>query len=224
MGLRFLSPSAWKGIVSLTGLLIFVYLASFWISRFVKELTFAPFLSVFSLLILACFYPPKFIIFSILPFALLSHALISPYSDFAWIRTLTLILSGGVAAYAAHMRNKATLLSSAYERLLTRLPSPYIVSDITSKISSFNRAASQSLGISASELRDFSWFNLLQDGESKSQDIERYVRLGNNSLDTSTPQVFNLVGLNGVLWRASVFRDDESGLPRLITSLMERPS
>lgn len=199
-------------------LLSAVYLLSLFLRESVGEFTFAPLFSLLCLFILAMFRSPGFVLFWILPFALTSFLLIEPFSQFVWMRSITLILGGLITAYASYLRIKAVQLSNSLEKIFLRLPYPVIVSDVTSKIVFFNEAACVALNIGRRELLNFSWFNLLLDEGCKSKDIERYVRLGVSS-QFDAQETFRLVGLDGKVRKALVIKDGAQTGSRLITTL-----
>ena len=199
-------------------LLLAVYLGNMFLRESIKEHTFAPFLCLLSFFILAMFRHPVFVLVWIFPFVMLSHYLILPYSQYPWTRSLTLLLGGLITAYAAYLRSRAVSLSTSLERLLSRIPYPVIVSDVTSRILFFNQAACDALKIRADELRGFSWFNLIFDQGNKARDIERYVRLG-MSKDLGAQESFCLVGLDGKSWEADVIKEGLSKDSRMITTL-----
>jgi len=211
---RQLLADCWLPLV----LLLVVYTTSLFLRELLKELTIAPLLSLLSLFILAMFRPPGFVLLWIFPFVLLSYFMIVPFSQFAWTRSLTLLLGGVITAYASYLRTRAVKLSASLERLFSRITHPIIVSDVTSKILFFNQAACDALGIPEGELCGFSWFNLIFDRGAKARDIERYVRLGISEC-LGGKEVFYLVGLNGKIWEGTVIKEGAHKDSRLITTL-----
>jgi PAS domain-containing protein len=199
-------------------LMLVVYTASLFLREIIKELTLAPLLSLLSLFALAMFRPPGFVLVWIFPFVLLSYFLILPYAEFVWTHTLTLLLGGMITAYASYLRTRAAKLSASLDKLFSRITHPIIVSDVTSKILFFNQAACEALKIPESELRGFSWFNLIMDQGNKARDIERYVRLG-LSEGLADKEAFRLVGLDGKSWEAMVIKEGSNKEGRLITTL-----
>ncbi len=214
MRVRQIFADCWLPLALLLG----VYTISLLLGEIIKELTLAPLLSLLSLFILAMFRTPGFVLIWTLPFLLLSYYLISPYSQFVWTRTLTLLLGAIITAYASFLRTRAVKLSTSLEKLFSRITHPIIVSDVTSKILFFNQAACDALEIPESELRGFSWFNLILDRGAKARDIERYVRLG-ISERLGGKEVFYLVGLNGKIWEGTVIKEGAHKDSRLITTL-----
>lgn len=200
-----------------------VYFLSLFLRENFGELTFAPLLSLLSLLILAMFRGPGFVLLWIFPFTVVSYELIQSYSQYVWMRSASLILGGLIAAYAAFLRAKAVSLSTSLENIFARISYPVIVSDSTSRIVFFNDAACNSLKITAAELRGFSWFNLLLDEGCKTADIEKYVRLG-VSPNAAEEENFRLVGFDGKRWDALVMKEGPSQKSRLITTLKAPPA
>ncbi|NDA10199.1 MAG: hypothetical protein EBZ07_05055, partial [Verrucomicrobia bacterium] len=88
-------------------LLASVWLASVFFAEIFQELTLAPLLSLLSFFVLATRRPPGSILLWIFPFVALSYLLISPFSKFVWIRSITLALGGLITAYASHLRTRA---------------------------------------------------------------------------------------------------------------------
>lgn len=199
-------------------LLSVVFLLSLFLRESIGEVTFAPLLSLMSFFVMAMFRGPGFVLFWILPFALVSFYLIYPFSQFIWTRLVTLILGGLITSYASYLRINAVNLSSSLEKLFSRIAYPVIVSDVTSKIVFFNEAAARCLKIEGRELQKFSWFNLLVDDGGKAKDIERYVRLGISS-QMDAQENFRLVGLDGKIWEALVIKEGSQKESRLITTL-----
>lgn len=206
-----------------TSLLAAIWILSAAFPELFKGSTLSPFLSLLSLFILAIFCSPLAVFFWMFPFLAVTHFLIAPYSEFAWVRLFTLALGGLITVYAAHIRTRTEDLLSAYSRILEQLPYPILSSDATSKILFFNEAASSALGIQSQELSGFSWFNLLHDKGEKSRDIERYVRLSLSS-DPAAVESFDLIGLNGKAWEARLTKDILSSKTRLITTMLPKPA
>jgi len=182
------------------------------------ELTLAPLLSLLSLFYLASRREPWFVFFWIFPFAILSFYLIIPFSQYAWVRSLTLVLGGLITVYVSYLRARAEALANSHHLILSKLPYPILVSDATSKIVYFNDTACSLLKIQAKELFGFSWFNLLWDAGNKSDDIEKYVRLS-LSQEKGRKEVFRLCGMDGRLWTAEVLKDSLGQGGRLITTI-----
>lgn len=189
---------------------------------FFIELTLAPLLSLLSLFFLASYRGPLFVLFWVPPFAMLSFYLISPFSQYTWIRSLTLMVGGLITVYVSHLRTRAEALASSHELILSRLPYPILVSDATSKVVYFNDAACSLLKFPPGELLGFSWFNLLWDGGSKGEDIERYVRLS-LSQEKTQKEVFLLCGMDDRRWKAEVIKDSLGQGGRLITTISPLP-
>lgn len=198
-------------------LLVLVCGASWFFREFYQELTLAPLLSLLSLFLLASRYPPLFVFCWLWPFVLVSYILINPYSQFAWIRTGTLILGGWITCYVAFLRIRTERLLGSHQLVFSTLPYPILVSDPTSKVVFFNRAASNLLKIPEHELLGFSWFNLLLDQGNRAEEMERYVRW---SLSKENEGVlkFDLCGLDGQIWKANVVKDATGKKGRLITT------
>lgn len=199
-------------------LLASVWLGSVFFAEIFEELTLAPLLSLLSLFVLATRRPPGSILLWIFPFVALSYFLISPYSKFVWIRSITLALGGLITAYASHLRTRAETIAARNEKIFSQLPYPILVSDATSRIISFNQAACAALKIAPKEMQGFSWFNLLFDNGRKAEQIERYVRHAAEK-GGEDPAHFQLVGLDGKVWQATVIRAGAESRDHLITTL-----
>jgi hypothetical protein len=68
--------------------------------------TLAPLLAVLSLGIIAIRFSYRFVLLSILPFAVLSYWLISDSSQYPLVRTITVILAGGIACWASFEKDR----------------------------------------------------------------------------------------------------------------------
>ena len=199
-------------------LLTAVWLGSIFFAEIFQELTLAPFLSLLSLFILATRRPPGSILLWIFPFVALSYLLISPFSKFVWIRSITLALGGLITAYASHLRARAESIAARNEKIFSQLPYPILVSDATSRIIFFNQAACAALKIPPQEMHGFSWFNLLFDEGRKAEQIERYVRHAARK-DGADSEQFQVVGFDGKAWQATVIRAGAESRDHLITTL-----
>ncbi len=199
-------------------LLTAVWLSSIFFAEIFQELTLAPLLSLLSLFVLATRRPPGSILLWIFPFVVLSYFLISPYSKFVWIRSITLALGGLITAYASHLRTRAETVAARNEKVFSQLPYPILVSDATSRIVFFNQAACAALKIAPKEMQGFSWFNLLFDDGKKAEQIERYVRHAARKDGEDSAQ-FQVVGFDGKVWQATVIRAGAESRGHLITTL-----
>ena len=67
-------------------------------------------------------------------------------------------------------------------------------------------------------MQGFSWFNLLFDNGRKAEQIERYVRHAAEKGGEDSAH-FQLVGLDGKVWQATVIRASAESHDHLITTL-----
>jgi PAS domain-containing protein len=191
----------------------------FQIDRLGHDLSIAPFFSLVSFFLLSLFCSPGVVLLSIPPFAALTYWLISPLSPFSTIRTITLILGGLLAAYAALLRIRAEKLAESRGAIFSLLPIPVLISDPTSKILEANDAAARLLKYSRKELLDFSWFNLLLDTPKKRADMESYIKAGQNPLPSELRFIF--VGKDNAQHSVSLVAERIGSRVNLITTFRE---
>ena len=191
----------------------------FQLDRSGRDLSIAPFFSLVSFFILSLFCAPWVVLLSIPPFAALTYWLITPLSPFSAIRTITLIASGLLAAYASLLRLRAEQLAASRGAIFSLLPIPLLISDPTSKIIEANDAAVRLLKYSRKELLDFSWFNLLLDTPKKRADMESYIKVGQNPLPSELSFIF--VGKDNAQHNVSLVAERIGSRINLITTFRE---
>jgi len=191
----------------------------FQLDRSGRDLSIAPFFSLVSFFILSLFCAPWIVLLSIPPFAALTYWLITPLSPFSAIRTITLIASGLLAAYASLLRLRAEQLAASRGAIFSLLPIPLLISDPTSKIIEANDAAVRLLKYSRKELLDFSWFNLLLDTPKKRADMESYIKVGQNPLPSELSFIF--VGKDNAQHNVSLVAERIGSRINLITTFRE---
>ena len=200
-------------------LLLIDWFLCFQLDRLGHDLSIAPFFSLVSFFLLSLFCSPWVVLLSIPPFAALTYWLISPLSPFSIIRTITLILGGMLAAYAALLRIRAEKLAESRGAIFSLLPIPVLISDPTSKILEANDAAARLLKYSRKELLDFSWFNLLLDTPKKTADMESYIKAGQNPLPSELRFIF--VGKDNDQHSVSLVAERIGSRVNLITTFRE---
>ena len=213
-----ISQSFSRVILPVTLLLIDWFLC-FQLDRLGHDLSIAPFFSLVYFFLLSLFCSPWVVLLSIPPFAALTYWLISPLSPFSTIRTITLILGGMLAAYAALLRVRAEKLAESRGAIFSLLPIPVLISDPTSKILEANDAAARLLKYSRKELLDFSWFNLLLDTPKKTADMESYIKVGQNPLPSELRFIF--VGKDNDQHSVSLVAERIGSRVNLITTFRE---
>ena len=195
------------------------YLLCIHLNRTGYDLSLSPLFSLVSFFILSSYSSPSIVLLSIPPFAALTYWLISPFSPFSIIRTVTLIAGGVLAAYAAFLRVRAEDLASNRGAIFSLLPIPILISDPTSKIIEANSAAVRMLKYSKMELLDFSWFNLLLDSPNKRADMESYIKVGKNPLPAELSFIF--VGKDNAQHNVSLVAERIGSQINLITTFRE---
>jgi len=133
--------------------------------------TLAPLLAVLSLGIIAIRFSYRFVLLSILPFAVLAYWLISDSSQYPFVRTITVILAGGIACWASFEKDRLSQQVQEFDAIIRNLPLPWLLSDpngITVALSPLLAAAA---GKTSEELVGIPYSSLLasaDSGEAKS--------------------------------------------------------
>jgi PAS domain S-box-containing protein len=173
---RFLGP---------LGCLLLIFIIDQGSARVWGDQTLAPLLSVLSLFGLALVLGP-FQILAWLPlFAVLSFWLIVDSSQFPLTRTVTVVLAGFLAAWAARQRLKTEDQNQQIERILGSLPVPWALIDLKGVILKSNGLGADLLGSNPEEIAGLSIFEVGADEETRKLRIHDFVKMSEPSSATA---------------------------------------
>jgi PAS domain-containing protein len=133
--------------------------------------TLAPLLAVLSLGIIAIRFSYRFVMLSILPFAVLSYWLISDSSQYPLVRTITVILAGGIACWASFEKDRLSQHVQEFDAIIRNLPLPWLLSDPNGITLALSPLLAASAGKSSEDLIGIPYASLLapaDSGEAKS--------------------------------------------------------
>jgi PAS domain-containing protein len=133
--------------------------------------TLAPLLAVLSLGIIAIRFSYRFVMLSILPFAVLSYWLISDSSQYPFVRTITVILAGGIACWASFEKDRLSQHVQEFDAIIRNLPLPWLLSDPNGITVALSPLLAASAGKTSEELVGIPYSSLLapaDSGEAKS--------------------------------------------------------
>lgn len=169
--------------------------------------TLAPLLAVLSLFGLAMVIGPFQILAWIPLFAAESYWLIVDSSQFPLTRTLTVVLAGLLAAWAARYRLRAEDQNSEIEKILSSLPIPWALIDPKGVILKTNGLGAALLGSNPESIAGLSVFDVGADEETRKLRIQDFVKIVNSDGRAVCPdfQIGKVVG-SGKKVSAQVFR------------------
>lgn len=148
-------------------LLLFVFLALGVVAgerlttQWVGPQTLAPLLAVLSLGVIAARFSYRFVMLSILPFAVLSYWLIFPSSQYPLIRTATVILAGAIACWASFEKDRLSQQVQEFDAIIRNLPLPWLLSDQNGITLALSSALAHSAGKAPEELIGIPFTSLL---------------------------------------------------------------
>ena len=142
--------------------------------------TLAPLLAVLSLFGLAMVMGPFQILAWIPLFAAESYWLIVDSSQFPLTRTLTVVLAGLLAAWAARYRLRVEDQNSEIEKILSSLPIPWALIDPKGVILKTNDLGAALLGSSPESIAGLSIFDVGADEETRKLRIQDFIKIVNS--------------------------------------------
>lgn len=166
-------------------LLLLILLLDNMATRFLGDQTFAPFLAVFSFFIMAGFIPCRWILLWLPFFAATSFWLILDSSQFPKTRTVTVILAGLLASWAAYFREKTNRQSREIEMILGNLPTPWLLISREGAVLKANRRGAALLGSTSEEIVGHSIFKFSLNEEERRLLIHDFVKINKDSITDS---------------------------------------
>ena len=113
-----------------------------------------------------------------------THVHVSPHPIFWFFQRsgLFLILCA-LAIYLTHYRTDTTRILSRFRTILSKLPSPVVISDAAGHIAYANDAAAAVLNRSIHALTGSNYFDFIQTGTMKGQSIRAYFEMFESDMD-----------------------------------------
>jgi len=146
-------------------------------NRWLGDQTFAPFLAVISIFILAGFLPARWILLWLPLFAATSYYLIMESSQFPKTRIVTVILAGLMGAWASYFREKASQQAQEIEMVLRNLPTPWALISRDGAILKANPQGAALLGSTPEDIVGHSVFEFSSNGKERRLLIDEFVRV-----------------------------------------------
>lgn len=99
------------------------------VARWFGNQTLSPLLAVICLGFIASKFTHRYVLFSVLPFCVLSYWMIQDSSLYPLIRSTTVFMGGMIASWASWHKERLDRQIREFEAVLTNLPLPWLLSD-----------------------------------------------------------------------------------------------
>lgn len=154
--------------IALVGFLLSaVWVIESLVAEIFGDQTLAPLLSMISFVFIASYFNYPFVLFSILPFCLLSYGLIHDSSQYPIIRTITLGVAGLIAAWASWQRGRLSRQMREFEVVILNIPMPWILSDPNGNVLRVSPLFASLVGKTQEELLGVPHFSLIVSAEDE---------------------------------------------------------
>lgn len=198
--------------VSLSG----VWLIDQFITRISGDYTLSPLLSIMCLGILASIFSCRQVLLATPCFAFLSYFLILETAKFPVVRSTSVLIAGGLAAWAAAQRVRIVKHSQEVETILQALPVPWILSDESGNVTRMSEKARLLAAPNQESVVGSSYFSLLTPVEGKGVYIRRYLDAFTSIPTPLKTKVFFTASPDSA-WSATFFALDFAEGKRLLT-------